>query len=271
MKNGFIKVAALSPAITLADCEKNAEIAANVLKDAAALGADLAVFPEMFLSGSTCGDLLKNRALVSSASDALDSFLNATADIETICFIGLPAIIEGKTQSCAAVCLRGELLGLIARGSAEIFECANVNGLRIGIVIGDDPFLTNELCGLGATVIVNLASTPQTVGSDKKAVKAAELDSERLVCGYISSKLHRQKAIIGGLYSFATYILVIFIISLIIKFSVTTICSTENRIIISLLAFLCSILGSFFGNVRIAKRKSTSSFRGKRSSTPCVS
>ena len=84
MKNGFIKVAALSPAIVLADCEANARIGAEALRDAAALGADIAVFPEMYLSGATCGDLLKNRALLNSASDALEKFLELTADIKTL-------------------------------------------------------------------------------------------------------------------------------------------------------------------------------------------
>ena len=78
MKNGFIKVAALSPAIVLADCETNEKLAADALKDAAALGADIAVFPEMYLSGATCGDLLKNRALTNSASDALEAFIELT-------------------------------------------------------------------------------------------------------------------------------------------------------------------------------------------------
>ncbi len=185
MKNGFIKVAALSPRITLADCEKNAEIAAEALKAACSLGADIAVFPEMFISGSTCGDLLSNRTLTDSTSDALDRFLELTSDIDTLCFIGLPAIIGGKLQSCAAVCQKGELREIVSNDSCEIFQCINISGLNIGAVIGDDIDLASRLCRKGATVIVNLTATPETIGSAEKAVKAAELDSERLTCAYI--------------------------------------------------------------------------------------
>ena len=187
MQNGFIKVAALSPKITLADCEANAKAALDALRAASELGVDVAVFPEMFLSGSTCGDLLKNRTLTDSAADALDLFLDSSADVATLCFIGLPAIINGKVQSCAAVCQYGELLGVVTNETSEIFECLNVNGLRIGTVIGNAPAIADKLCEKGATVIVNLTAIPQKMRSEKKLLQAAELDSERLACAIISA------------------------------------------------------------------------------------
>lgn len=84
------------------------------------------------------------------------------------------------------------------------------------------------------------------------------------LCGFISSKLYKQKTILGGLCSFAIYITVLFILSLIIRLIHSAAYTTDNKAIISLLAFPCSLIGAFFGNIRIAKRKSSYSLKRKK-------
>ena len=201
MKNGFIKVAALSPAIVLTDCETNAKLAANALKDAAALGADVAVFPEMYLSGATCGDLLKNRALVNSASAALETFLELTSDIKTVCFIGYPAFVGGKTKSTVAVCQSGELLDIVSNETPRLFDCMDIPGFKIGAVIGSDRDTKELLCHAGATVVVDLCATQETIGSAKSVCRRACADSEALACAYIRANAGIGESTTDGVYS----------------------------------------------------------------------
>ena len=185
MENGFIKVAALSPQISLADCEKNAQIAAEAVIEACELGADVVVFPEMFLSGSTCGDLLLNNTMLDAAQRALDSFLESTAGTSAICFIGIPSVVRGKLCSSVAVCRGGELMDITYNGENQVYECVSVQGLTLGAVVGDAPDVAAALCRKGATVIANLTATSETIGSSLRVRRNAALDSERLCCAVI--------------------------------------------------------------------------------------
>ena len=185
MENGFIKVAALSPQISLADCEKNAQIAAEAFINACELGADVVVFPEMFLSGSTCGDLLLNNTMLDAAQRALDSFLESTAGTSAICFIGIPSVVRGKLCSSVAVCRGGELMDITYNGENQVYECVSVQGLTLGAVVGDAPDVAASLCRKGATVIANLTAAPEAIGSASRVRRNAALDSERLCCAVI--------------------------------------------------------------------------------------
>lgn len=145
--NKCIKIAALSPRISLADCDKNAEIAAAALLRAYELGAEVAVFPALYLSGATCGDLLKNEALKCSAERSLEKFLELTRDLPVLTFMGYPK----GSKSAIFACLAGERT-----------DNYNINGIRIVPVI-DDKFKLAE----GADVIVSLTATPETIGQAK--------------------------------------------------------------------------------------------------------
>lgn len=83
------------------------------------------------------------------------------------------------------------------------------------------------------------------------------------ICGFTSSKLERGNPVISGLCSFAVYIFIILIISLIIKATYTS-SSAENRVIVSILTIPCSLFGAFLGNIRIAKRKTPVNMKRKR-------
>ena len=185
MKNGFIKVAALSPQIALADCNYNAEVAADAVINAYKSGVDIAVFPEMFICGSTCGDLLLNQTLIQSASSALNKFLELTASTTVLCFLGYVAIINGKPSSCIAVCKGGELLSVETNNTAKIFDCMNMRGLSVAAFTGNDQALCERLCKRGATLILNLTAEPQIIGSAQKRREQIKLDSERYSCAYV--------------------------------------------------------------------------------------
>ena len=115
MKAGFLKAAALSPSLRVADCNYNASQIVSQLQDAAARGVRLAVFPEFCLTGYTCGDLFLQRTLQQGALDALQTVLDASRELDVVALVGLPLLVRGKLYNCAAVLCRGRLLGLVPK------------------------------------------------------------------------------------------------------------------------------------------------------------
>ena len=90
MKDGFLKAAAFSPALRVADCTYNVQQVLAQLQAAAQRGVKLAVFPEFCLTGYTCGDLFLQRTLQQGALDALEWLLAQTHTLDTVALVGLP-------------------------------------------------------------------------------------------------------------------------------------------------------------------------------------
>ena len=114
MIDGFLRVAAATPAIRTADCAYNAE---QILGCVAAAPEDTAllVFPELCLTGYTCGDLFLSSTLLAAADKAMRRILSATVGRDTVLVIGLPVPVDARLFNCAAVCQRGILLGLVPK------------------------------------------------------------------------------------------------------------------------------------------------------------
>lgn len=147
MKDGFIKVAAGTPLIKVADCAYNARSIIGLACGAAAAGASLLVLPELCLTGYTCGDLFLQPLLLEGALEALETVCRDTADMEMLILAGLPVFHKGKLFNCAAVLQRGEVLGLIPKtnipnygefyeqrhfASASVLEGFDYHGLGFG-------------------------------------------------------------------------------------------------------------------------------------------
>ena len=115
MKNGFPKVACGAPAVQLADPIRNTDELIRLTKNANELGVDLIVYPELCLTGYTCGDLFRNEKLISSAQSQLKRYLEETKDCSVTSVVGLPLCCNGELLNCAAVCHTGEILGLIPK------------------------------------------------------------------------------------------------------------------------------------------------------------
>ena len=99
MKDGFLKAAALSPSLRVADCNYNASQIVSQLQDAAARGVRLAVFPEFCLTGYTCGDLFLQRTLQQGALDALQTVLDASRELDVVVLVGQMCI---RDSPCCA-------------------------------------------------------------------------------------------------------------------------------------------------------------------------
>ncbi|MDO4270678.1 MAG: NAD(+) synthase [Eubacteriales bacterium] len=126
MKDGFIKAAAATPALRVADCAYNASEIVKLAKEAAGKGAQLIAFPELCLTGYTCGDLFLQQTLLDGALSALETVLRETETLDALVVVGLPFQWEGKIYNVAAAHAHGDVLGLVPKrslpGYAEFYE-----------------------------------------------------------------------------------------------------------------------------------------------------
>lgn len=115
MKDGFIKVACASPELRVADCDYNATQIIDMINQAYSKGAKLIAFPELSITGYTCGDLFLQDILLNSAKKSLIDIVKATAHLEIISIVGVPWAIDGKLYNCGAVIYKGDILGLVPK------------------------------------------------------------------------------------------------------------------------------------------------------------
>ena len=102
MKLGFVKVAAVTPKIKVADTAYNGELIRSLMKETADAGAKVVVFPELCITGYTCGDLFLQERLIVSAKKELMSIVKASEGLDAVFFVGLPYEINGKLYNVAA-------------------------------------------------------------------------------------------------------------------------------------------------------------------------
>lgn len=188
---GFIRVAAAVPAIRLADPAYNAEEICRLIDKAIEEEVSLIVFPELSLTGSTCGDLFTNGALLKGAEEGLHKIgshmlkRNLEEDKYITAVIGLPICDKGKYYNCAAVLGNGHLEGIVPKinvADKTVFSSGNeflqtnpemlfhLNGVTFAVEIGDDlrsplpPSAGHALAG--AAIIANPSATAEILYTD---------------------------------------------------------------------------------------------------------
>ena len=145
MQDGFVKIAAATPDLRVADCAYNASEIVKQAKQAAAKGAHLVVFPELCLTGYTCGDLFLQRTLLDGALAALDAVRRETAELNAAVVVGLPLVHQGKLFNVAAVLCGGKIEGIVPKqfipNYSEFYEARHfISGAGV-------PFQTISLLG----------------------------------------------------------------------------------------------------------------------------
>ncbi len=148
MKDGFIKVAAGSVAVTVADTIANTEEIKKRIAQADDAGVNLLVLPELCITGYTCGDLFYSDTLLNAAIDALTELCRYTVSKYPVIIVGLPVKFHSKLYNCAAVVHHGRILGLIPKthlpNYSEFYEkrqfssAAEIMGSDINIVINGE-------------------------------------------------------------------------------------------------------------------------------------
>lgn len=115
MRDGFIKIAAATPDLHAADCAYNTSEIVKLAKEAAAKGAKLITFPELCLTGYTCGDLFLQETLLEGAMQALGTVCRETAELAAVIVVGLPLRVRGKLYNVAAVINAGDVLAFVPK------------------------------------------------------------------------------------------------------------------------------------------------------------
>ena len=115
MKDGYIKVAAVTPQVTVADVKENTKEILKVIREAAVQKAKIIVLPELCITGYTCQDLFLQEILHREAKDALIEISNQTKGIDALIFLGIPLEYHGKLYNTAAVLNQGKILGFVPK------------------------------------------------------------------------------------------------------------------------------------------------------------
>ncbi len=212
MKNGFVKIASVSPSVSLADPIANAGMHGAWAKRAAEEGVKLLCFPALSLSGSTAGDLFFSHTLIDGCKKGLELFLEETREAEMLALVGLPIEVDGALYQCTAVCLRGKVLGFVCQrgnlryfaappkeiknvmwqgysvplGNGLLFECLTLPHLIVGVA--DRMSAQGGLSRQGATLVCLPAATPELVGSSEARLEKAKVLSKSAACALLLSE-----------------------------------------------------------------------------------
>ena len=140
MNYGFIKVAASTPLLKVADTEYNSDRIIEVIKNANNQGAKIVVFPELSITSASCGDMFTKNTLIYSERASLKKIIDETKDISLLTIVGLPIVVKGKIYNCSVACQYGKILCIIPKRDLT-------NQERRGFTSGCDVDITTTLCG----------------------------------------------------------------------------------------------------------------------------
>ena len=222
-ENGFIRAAAVSPALRVADCAYNVEQIIEAMQAFAAENVQLLCLPELSLTGYTCSDLFLQAPLLRGAETGLTAILQASKGLNLVTVVGVPVRHNGKLYNCAAVVCGGELLGLVPKtylpnysefyeqrhfvsgireaecieyagqetliGTQLLFACKQMPDFVLGVEVCEDlwapvpPSCAHALAG--ATVIANLSASDETIGKAAYREQLVAGQSGRLLCAYL--------------------------------------------------------------------------------------
>lgn len=222
MKDGFLRVAAATPEIRVADPAYNAGRIIELMEQMPS-DTSLAVFPELCVTGYTCGDLFLQPLLLREAERAVAQILDASLSIDALIVVGVPVPCGAALYNCAAVCHHGKLLGLVPKSHVPsysefyegrhftpaddierdlfyagqdtvldrrlLFVCRNIPDFRFGVEICEDVWVADQpsirLASAGATVIANLSASNESIGKDDFRRQLVLTQSARLCCAYV--------------------------------------------------------------------------------------
>ena len=223
MRDGFIKVAAATPDIRVADVAFNKEQIIRLIDETLKEGAKIVVFPELCITGYTCSDLFTQDVLLTQAKEALLEIAAYTKGKDALYFVGAPLAVDGELYNVAAALHQGKVLGLTTKtflpNYGEFYEMRqfhagpqmvreiNLNGEMVPfgpqILFADEKMegliVSAEICEdvwspippsieaarEGATIIVNCSASDETIGKASYRKNLIEGQSARLICGYI--------------------------------------------------------------------------------------
>lgn len=238
---GFVKVAAASPMVKVADCKYNSEQIYKMIEQAAAQHVSIVVFPELSITGYTCGDLFNQRLLIDKAKESLVDLCEKTESLSIVSIVGFPLQIETKLYNVAAVISRGRIHGIVPKvylpNYSEFYEkrwfssAAELNtdcvslpevGYADSIRVSDkivfkkhDVNFAIEICEdlwtaippssfhslNGADVIFNLSASNESIGKHRYRKTLVQQQSARCFAGYVYSSASSGESTTDLVYS----------------------------------------------------------------------
>ncbi len=225
MNYGFIKVAAATPKIRVADCDNNAAQIIAQIKEAHTGGASLVVFPELCITGYTCSDLFLQNVLLKSAEKAVATIIEETKNLDIISIVGAPIALRQSLYNCAVVIYKGEILGIVPKvnipnysefyevrhftsgrnvdefffsyaGKEDvdfcdkiIFKSKNMPDFCFAVEICEDLWVADSpsitLAKSGAAIICNLSCSDDVIGKAQYRRDLVTMQSAKLHCAYV--------------------------------------------------------------------------------------
>lgn len=218
---GFIKVAAAIPALKVADCAYNAQEMEKLICQAAGAGVRVVVFPELSLTGYTCGDLFLQPALIRAAEAALADLLQRTAAEDIVFIAGCPVAAGSALLNAAVVCYQGKICGVVPKTclpnykefyekrwfvSAEDWQGGEVtlcgqcvragtdllfraSGAVFGVEVCEDLWScippSSQAALQGAEIIFNLSASDSLAGKSRYLRSLVAQQSARGLCAYV--------------------------------------------------------------------------------------
>lgn len=221
MKTGFIKIAAVSPAVTVGNVEKNCNEIINMLEKAKNQMVQIAVFPELSLCGYTCGDLFHQKALIDACYSGIMKICEYSKAFNGYIAVGSPIKYNGKLYNCAVMINNGKVLGIVPKtyipNYNEYYELrwfesgkgvsgvVNLSDNQTAIIdsglifsVNEDTKIGIELCEdlwapcppsialaqQGANIILNLSASNEAVTKNDYRKSLVKQQSARLFCAY---------------------------------------------------------------------------------------
>lgn len=222
MKFGFVKVAAAIPAVKVADCKFNAQQTEKQIVIADGKGVQILVFPELNLTGYSCGDLFSQQILLEESEFALMQVMNNTRQLDIISIVGMPVVVNSTLMNCAVVFQRGKILGIVPKtylpNYKEFYEqrwfasaFSHPTGMTVrlcgqlvpvnmnllfdtpevcfGIEICEDVWATippsSTLALKGAEIIFNMSADTENIGKHRYLRSLLSQQSARCLAGYV--------------------------------------------------------------------------------------
>lgn len=224
MKFGFVKVAAAIPAVKVADCKFNAQQAETQIMVADGKGVQIVIFPELNLTGYSCGDLFSHNLLLEQAEMALMQIVNNTRQLDVISIVGMPVMVNSSLANCAVVFQKGKILGVVPktylpnykefyeqRWFASSLTYNDISTIRLcgqivpfgrdllfetpdtcfGIEICEDVWApvppSSELVLKGAEIIFNMSADTENIAKHQYLRSLLSQQSARCLSGYVFS------------------------------------------------------------------------------------
>ena len=237
MNYGFVKVAAAVPRVKVADCKFNSERLEGLITIAEGKGVQILTFPEMCITGYTCGDLFAQQLLLEQAEMALIQILNSTRQLDIISILGMPVVVNSTVINAAVVIQKGKILGVVPKtylpnykefyeqrwftsalqvsensvrlcgqivpmGNNLLFETAETT---FGIEICEDLWATvppsSSLALQGAEIIFNLSADDEGIGKHNYLCSLISQQSARCISGYVFSSSGFGESTTDGVFA----------------------------------------------------------------------